>query len=132
MSRYVVLIDGKPGAFGVVFPDCPGCTAMGETVEEALANAIEALADWALDADPMPVPRSVAQLRRDPDVKASLAEGDALALVPLVLDEGRPVKANLSIDAGLLAAIDEAARVRGLSRSAFLSSAARDKIRTEG
>jgi predicted RNase H-like HicB family nuclease len=132
MSRYVVLIDGKPGAFGVVFPDCPGCTAMGETVEEALANAIEALADWALDADPMPAPRSVAQLRRDPEVKASLAEGDALALVPLVLDEGRSVKANLSIDAGLLAAIDEAARVRGLSRSAFLSSAARDKIRTEG
>ena len=132
MSRYVVLIDGKPGAYGVVFPDCPGCTAMGETVEEALANATEALADWALDADPMPAPRSVAQLRRDPEVKASLAEGDALALVPLVQDAGRPVKANLSLDAGLLAAIDEAARARGLSRSAFLSSAARDKIRTEG
>jgi predicted RNase H-like HicB family nuclease len=132
MSRYVVLIDGKPGAYGVVFPDCPGCTAMGETVEEALANATEALADWALDADPMPAPRSVAQIRRDPEVKASLAEGDALALVPLVQDAGRPVKANLSLDAGLLAAIDEAARARGLSRSAFLSSAARDKIRTEG
>ena len=132
MSRYVVLIDGKPGAYGVVFPDCPGCTAMGETVEEALVNATEALADWALDADPMPAPRSVAQLRRDPEVKASLAEGDALALVPLVQDAGRPVKANLSLDAGLLAAIDEAARARGLSRSAFLSSAARDKIRTEG
>jgi hypothetical protein len=52
--------------------------------------------------------------------------------VPLVLETGRPVKANLSLDAGLLAAIDEAAAARGLTRSAFLSSAAREKIRAEG
>lgn len=43
----------------------------------AASSATEALADWALDADPMPAPRSVAQLRRDPEVKASLADGDA-------------------------------------------------------
>jgi hypothetical protein len=86
--------------------------------DRAVTGAAE-VGHWALDADPMPAPRSVAQLRRDPEVKASLAEGDALALVPLVQDAGRPVKANLSLDAGLLAAIDEAARARGLSRSAF-------------
>jgi predicted RNase H-like HicB family nuclease len=132
VTRYVALVDGKPGAFGVVFPDCPGCTAMGHTVEDALANAVEALADWADDVDPMPKPRSVAELRRDPEVREALADGDALVLVPLVRDSGRAVKANLSLDAGLLAAIDEAAAARGLTRSAFLASAARDKIRTEG
>jgi metal-responsive CopG/Arc/MetJ family transcriptional regulator len=42
------------------------------------------------------------------------------------------VKANLSLDAWLLAAIDEAAAARGLTRSAFLSSAAREKIAQEG
>jgi metal-responsive CopG/Arc/MetJ family transcriptional regulator len=52
--------------------------------------------------------------------------------VPLVLDAGRPVKANLSLDAGLLNAIDEAAKCRGLTRSAFLASAAREKIESEG
>ncbi len=41
-----VQIDGRPGAWGVVFPDCPGCCAMGNTVEEALGNAAEALTDW--------------------------------------------------------------------------------------
>jgi predicted RNase H-like HicB family nuclease len=132
VTRYVALVDGKPGAFGVVFPDCPGCTAMGRTVEEALANAVEALADWAADVDPMPEPRNVAQLRRDPEVRQALADGDALALVALVQEAGRPVKANLSLDAGLLSAIDEAAAARGLTRSAFLASAARDKIRAEG
>jgi len=49
-------------------------------------------------------------------------------MVPLLIDVGRPAKANLSIDAGLLAAIDEAASARGLTRSAFLAGAAREKI----
>ena len=35
------------------------------------------------------------------------------------------------MEAGLLAEIDEAARRRGLTRSAFLASAARDKIAAE-
>jgi metal-responsive CopG/Arc/MetJ family transcriptional regulator len=49
-------------------------------------------------------------------------------MVPRLLDAERPAKANLSIDAGLLAAIDEAATARGLTRSAFLATAAREKI----
>jgi len=71
-------------------------------------------------------------LRDDPEVAAVLAAGGALAYVPLVLDAARPVKANLSLDAGLLNAIDEAAARRGLTRSAFLASAAREKIKSEG
>ena len=67
-----------------------------------------------------------------PIPKWRLAKGAALAIVPLVLDAGRPAKANLSLDAGLLAAIDEAAAARGLTRSAFLASAAREKIESEG
>ena len=43
---YPVLIDGEPGGYGVVFPDLPGCVAMGATREEALGNAEEALMDW--------------------------------------------------------------------------------------
>ena len=27
MARYIALIDGKAGAYGVVFPDLPGGTA---------------------------------------------------------------------------------------------------------
>ena len=43
------------------------------------------------------------------------------------LDSGRTVRAKISLDAALLDAID-AAKERGLSRSAFLASAAREKI----
>lgn len=91
VTRYVALVDGRPGAFGVVFPDCPGCTAMGRSVEEALANAAEALAEWAEDVRPMPKARTVDQVRLDPEVREALASGDALALVPLVTDARRTV-----------------------------------------
>lgn len=41
---------------------------------------------------------------------------------------GRTVRANVTFDAGLLEAIDAEAERRGLTRSAFLASAAREKI----
>jgi predicted RNase H-like HicB family nuclease len=132
MARYVVLIDGEAGAYGVTVPDLPGCTSGGDTTDEALRNAVEAVRLWAEDAlaegEALPQARSAETLRADPEIAEAIAEGAALAMVPLLLDAGRPAKANLSIDAGLLAAIDEAAEARGLTRSAFLASAAREKL----
>jgi predicted RNase H-like HicB family nuclease len=46
MTRYVALIDGRKGAYGVVVPDLPGCVAMGASVEAAIANAAAALRVW--------------------------------------------------------------------------------------
>jgi hypothetical protein len=39
-------------------------------------------------------------------VKAALADGAVLAVVPLIFDSGKPAKANISLDAGTLRAID--------------------------
>ena len=132
MPRYIALVDGKPGAYGVVVPDLPGCTSGGKTVDAALRNAVEAVRLWAEDAraegEAMPRPRTIEAIRRDGEVAAALAKGAVLAVVPLLLDAGRPAKANLSVDAGLLEAIDEAAEAHGLTRSAFIASAAREKI----
>lgn len=135
-TRYIVVVDGKPGAYGMYVPDMPGCTSMGESFAELLANAQEALQLWARDAlesnERLPKPRSIEAIRKDPEVARDLADGGVLAVIPLVVETGRAVKANLSLDAGLLAAIDEAAAARGLTRSAFLASAAREKIAAEG
>jgi hypothetical protein len=109
---------------------------MCESVDRVPQNAQEALRMWAEDAatdgQPLPVPRSFEEIAKNPEVAAALKEGAALAIVPLLIESGRPAKANLSLDAWLLAAIDEAAAARGLTRSAFLSSAAREKIAGEG
>ena len=136
VTRYVVVVDGKPGTYGMYVPDMPGCTSMGNTIAELLVNAQEALQLWAEDVlaskERLPKPRSIEAIREDAEVTRDLAEGGVLAFVPLVIETGRPAKANLSLDAGLLAAIDDAAAARGLTRSAFLASAAREKIAAEG
>lgn len=129
MARYTVLIDGRAGAYGVVVPDLPGCTAMGATIEEALRNAVEAVRDWvevtAEAGEPVPSPRQIEVLRADADVADALAGGATLASVPLIRETGRPAKANLSIDAGILAAIDAEAGRRKLTRSAFIEMMAK-------
>jgi predicted RNase H-like HicB family nuclease len=131
-TRYGAIVDGKRGAYGVIVPDLPGCTAMGKTIDEALVNAVSAATAWArvarADGIQIPKPRPIEMLRSDPEVVAEIAQGGTLAIVPLILDAGRPVKANLSLDAGLLEAIDDAAEAHGLTRSAFITTAAREKI----
>jgi predicted RNase H-like HicB family nuclease len=132
MARYIALIDGKAGAYGVIFPDLPGCTAMGKTMDDALTNAAEALRDWAEVTEEShgktPRPRALEALRRDPEVKAALASGAGIAMVPLVRETGKSVKANLSIDSGVLAAIDEEAGRRNLTRSSFVEMLARTTL----
>jgi predicted RNase H-like HicB family nuclease len=45
MARYSVVFLPEPeaGGFSVLVPALPGCLTQGETIEEALANAREAI-----------------------------------------------------------------------------------------
>ena len=75
-------------------------------------------------------PRSIADSLADPETDFEPTAGESTVLLPLLIDRGRPVRANISLDAGILAAIDAEAARRGLTRSAFLVSSALDKIET--
>ncbi|MCX7826580.1 MAG: type II toxin-antitoxin system HicB family antitoxin [Verrucomicrobiae bacterium] len=44
--RLVVERDAKTNRWSAVFPELPGCASAGDTEEEAIANAKEALALW--------------------------------------------------------------------------------------
>lgn len=132
MSYYVGILDGSEGVWGVRIPDVAGCYGGGRTPEAAIADAISALREFAahqatkgIELDP---PRSVHDVLADRSAEFDASAGEAMVLVPLLLDQARPVKANVSLDAGLLEAIDEEAKRRGLTRSSFLTSAATDKI----
>lgn len=133
MARYLAIVEEaeQPGLFFVWFPDAPGCVADGKSQDEALDNAAEALSEWVQDelADgrAAPRPRTYRQIEKSGELEA--ARGAILAWVPLLLDTGKLVRANISMDQGLLASIDEAAARRGVTRSAFLVAAARDKIK---
>ncbi len=126
MTRYVVLIDGEAGAYGVTVPDLPGCTAMGPTVDAALMNVVEAMRDWAEVAEQaggaVPPPRAAEAVRADPDVAEALAAGAMLASAAMIRQSGRPVKANLSLDSGLLATLDAEAKRAGLTRSGMVEA----------
>ncbi|MGV8839666.1 MAG: type II toxin-antitoxin system HicB family antitoxin [Bauldia sp.] len=111
-------------------------TAQASTEEEALRDAADALSEWAAHqiAHGLALPRArgIAELRDDHEVMEQLDTGACFASVPLLVDTGRPARANFSLDAGLLADIDEAARRSGVTRSAFLAAAARDRIKALG
>lgn len=71
MRRYVVVLTPEAqGGFSVVVPSLPGCFSEGDTVEEALAMARDAIATF-LDgepADPRPAPDGVIVAEVDVDV----------------------------------------------------------------
>jgi predicted RNase H-like HicB family nuclease len=50
MTRYVALVDGKPGSYGLTVPDLPGCTSAAATTDEVSHRATEAVRLWAEDA----------------------------------------------------------------------------------
>lgn len=132
-THYVAIIEkDEDSAFGVWFPDVEGCFSAGETLEEAIANSTAALRQHveAIESAGWDVPaaRSIDNVLRDKDVRASLKASAVLFAVPLLADAGRTVRINVSLDKGLVDQIDAAAAARGLTRSAFLAQAAREKI----
>lgn len=44
--RVLLEYDAHAGRWSAVFPDLPGCASAGDTEEEAVADAKEALALW--------------------------------------------------------------------------------------
>ena len=133
VPHYRAVIEaGPPGSgFDVVFPDFPGCVSAGSTVEEALANAAEALLfhmeGMVDDGEPIPEPSPLdAPL---PDWLESNAIRHQV-LVP-VEPPGKSVRVNVTIDESLLARIDRAAATRQSTRSGFLADAARRLLREQ-
>ena len=128
MINYVGVLDGSGEVWGLRLPDIPGCVGGGETPEAAIVDATAALRDVAAfrrgAERALPNPSAVAEILASGEV----AEGESIVLIPLIVDSGRTVRANLTLDAGLLEAIDSAAEQRGVSRSAFIADAARDKL----
>ena len=116
---YPAIIERGQRGYGVFFPDLPGCTSAGDTVTEAALNAEEALAGHILVSEEygeaLPDPSALDAIAPDPDV-------DEVARL-LVRGErkGKAVRINITLDEGLVAAIDKVAA----NRSGFLADAAR-------
>lgn len=130
--RYIAFVHkDRDSDYGILIPDVPGCYSAGSTLDEAIENAVEALSGHVrmLEADGETVnpPRSADDIMRDPAL-AEERENAIISAVPLVRDRGSSTRINVSLDLGLLEAIDQAARRRKQTRSAYIASAARREL----
>ena len=86
MAHYIAIIeDAVPDyAVGVWFPDLPGCISGGDDIDEALENAPEALAFYAQELSAggrqLPPPRTLDELKADPEFADDLAEHTAVLI----------------------------------------------------
>ena len=123
---HAVVHKDEDSAFGVHFPDLPGCFSAADEIEDVIPNATEALSLWFEDSDGVFEPTSVETIREQ--ASDDLAEGAFLVMVPWIGLNSKPARVNISIDRAMLDAIDSAAATRRLTRSAFLAEAARNEI----
>ena len=113
-------------AYGVIVPDLPGCFSAGDTMEEAIVNAEEAILlhledDFAPGNARVPSVSTLADLRARKEY-----EGFAWGVVDVDLGKlsTRSLRVNITVPERLLNTIDEFAERHGESRSAFLTRAA--------
>lgn len=127
MTYYIGIVHkDADSSYGIAFPDLPGCFSAGETLDELERNAVQAMELFLDGEDISQFPaRDLTAIREGLDDD----DRDAMLLaVPLVRSSGKTVRVNVTLDSGTLAAIDEAAKRRNLSRSAFLVSAAHNEM----
>ncbi|MEO5363755.1 MAG: type II toxin-antitoxin system HicB family antitoxin [Magnetococcus sp. DMHC-8] len=123
--HYVAVMYRGTEGYGVVFPDLPGCTSYGKTLQHAVLQAEEALAGhiglMVEDRDQLPEPTS---LDRIGDVMDH-SEPDAGRYPIRVEIPAKWVRINMSMAETLIARVDREAKHLGMSRSGFLAEAAR-------
>lgn len=129
--HYIALLypPNAGSAWGVVFPDLPGCVSGGESFEEAVEQAREALAGHLAvlraDGDDIPKPRSYAELAEDAEFREAQEDDNAIPVPMAGITISAPKeRINIMIDRGMLKLVDQAARAEGISRSSFLERAA--------
>jgi predicted RNase H-like HicB family nuclease len=121
--QYPVLIE--PGnaktAWGVIFPDLPGCFSASDHEQDILQNAREAALLYLESLNAIPSPSDIAD-----HIDRAQREGFVVSLVEVDLSkiEGPSKRININVPASLLARIDIAAKAQGKSRSAFMTEAA--------
>lgn len=126
MEIPVVIHKDEASVYGVTVPDIPGCHSWGETIDNAMRNARDAIYSHVetlqeLGESVAVVPSQIEQLSKD----AGYA-GGVWALVdidPARLDS-KPERINISLPRFVLSKIDAYVGSRHETRSGFLARAA--------
>jgi predicted RNase H-like HicB family nuclease len=125
MKYPVYMQKDSESDYGVTVPDLPGCFSAGNSVEEALDNAEEAILTHIegllIDKETIPAPTPIEALK-----KGNKSTGFIWGIVSVDIGKlsKRAKRINLSLPEGILSKIDAYAAKEGESRSGFLAEAA--------
>jgi len=127
VKNYIAFFEqGQNGGYSVVFPDVPGVITAGNTFEETVRMAHEALAfhieGLRADGDQIPEPRTLEDIKANwEDWPEWEADSDYfLVLIALLPAPQKTVRVDAMLPERLVARIDAVYK----NRSAFLSAAA--------
>lgn len=128
MRPYIALIHKEPeSVYGVSFPDLPGCVSAGDTLDEARANAVEALAlhleGMVEDGEAIPEPSTLEQVMEDRENREAVA-----ILVDAPKPPAKAVRINITLPSDVLEEVDQYASANGMTRSGFLALAAKRNL----
>lgn len=120
-------IGDAQNAYGVVVPDLPGCFSAGETFDQALINAREAIEGHlevlADDGDPIPTATNIERHITSPDYAGWVWATVEVDISPYL---GKSHKINVTLPDLLIQRIDRTVGEKNgyKSRSGFLAQAA--------
>ncbi len=122
--KYPIAIElsDETHAFGVVVPDLPGCFSAGDTLDEAIDNAKEAIELWLEtvidDNGAVPEPGSISQHQANPEFSGWVW---AVVSIDLATLSDKAERVNITLPARILRRIDAAAKDAGESRSGYIA-----------
>ena len=121
----IVIHKDEESAYGVSVPDLPGCFSAGDTFEEAIESAREAIAchleGLLLDDEPIPAKTPFEAHRANKDYEDGIWAVVAIDISKL---SSKAKRVNITVPARVLAIVDQAAAREGETRSGLLLRAA--------
>ena len=121
----IVIHKDRNSVYGVTVPDLPSCFSAGDTLDDAIDSAHEAIAchleGLLMDGETIPE-----QSPLEAHCAGKEHRGGTWALVSIDISKlsSKAKRVNITIPARVLAIVDEAAAREGETRSGFLARAA--------
>jgi predicted RNase H-like HicB family nuclease len=119
-------------AYGVIFPDLEGCFSAGDTLDEAIESAQEAVEGYLelllQDGDKLPDFKSIQEHRITPEYDGFIWSFVSVDMTPFL---GKSKKVNVTLPELLIKQIDKVASTNSVykNRSGFLAKAAMHELK---
>jgi predicted RNase H-like HicB family nuclease len=123
--RYPIVIHkDEDSDYGVTVPDLPGCFSAGDSFDDALIQAVEAIEchieGLLIDEEQIPLPSPIEVHQQNPDYAGGVW---AIVTVDLSKLSGKAKRINITLPERLVTVMDRYASTHGETRSGLIAQA---------